>query len=222
MTYATFKKEWTGRRVDYDHVYGYQCVDLILEWCKENGIPSGVWGNAIDYATHPTATFTKHFADVTKQTWQPGDVVVLKGLAGNPFGHIGLFDHASLYILEQNATGSGDGKGRSAIGVYRNIPKSRIARVWRFKTAIPKPKPAPARSTVFLPSSAGPWHLYHVGSSYNPNDRKAVLGILRPDIFKPGLTYKIESWIGNNAVVIQTHDFGRGVVWVKGTSAVIK
>lgn len=221
ITYQSFKPEWTGRRVDYDHVYAYQCVDEILEWCAENGIPTGVWGNAIDYATHPTPTFMAHFSPVT--SYQPGDVVVLYGLPGNPYGHIGLFDHqdaSGIWILEQNRLGDGTGLGGSAIGVYRSIPLSRVAKVWRLNAPVPTPAPAPARSTVTLPRGVGTWHFYNYGSSYNPNDPKAVKGVLRPDLFGP-LTYKIESWVGDYAVVITTQDYGRGVIWVKGTPAVI-
>lgn len=227
MIYAQFKVEWSGRRVEYDHVFIFQCVDLILEYCREVcNLPNGIWGNAIDYANNPTNTFKANFERVYSN-YQPGDIVVLKGLVGNPFGHIGLFDRETeegVWLLEQNATGSGDGLGRSAIGVWRAIPISRIVAVWRYKGVTPSvPKPAPARSTVFLPSGAGPWHFYYIGSSYNPNDVRAVKGILRPDLFPPGLTYKNEGYVaGGAACVITTHDYGRGVIWLKGTLAQVK
>lgn len=225
MNYEQFKQEWLGRRIDYDHVYAYQCVDLILEYCKEVcNLPTGIWGNAIDYATHPTPTFAAHFSKVTNGQYQPGDIVVLNGLPGNPYGHIGIFDHQDangVWLLEQNKNGDATGLGGSAIGVYRAIPLSRVNTVWRFNGQLPPvPMPAPARSQVFLPASAGPWHLYYFGSSYNPNDPRAVKGILRPDLFG-GLTYKIVSWVADEAVVIDTQDFGRGVIWVKGTPAQI-
>lgn len=224
MNYLQFKQEWINRRIDYDNVYAYQCVDLILEYLKEvYNIPTGVWGNAIDYAINPTLTFSKNFYRV--DTGSQGDIVVLNGLSGNPFGHIGLFDHQDsngIWMLEQNMLGSGSGEGKNAIGVYRAIPLNRVNKIYRNKGKGTTPTPAPARNTVFLPASAGPWHLYNYGSSYTPSDVRAVKGILRPDIFPPGLPYKIEAWIGNYAVVIQTQDFGRGVVWVKNTGAVIK
>lgn len=226
MDYQQFKAEWNGRRVDYDHVYAYQCVDLILEYLKEVcGIPSGVWGNAIDYANHPTATFTQHFTRVALPSVQ-GDIVVLNGLPGNPYGHIGLHDHGDAsgeWMLEQNMTGDGTGLGRSAIGVYRSIPTTRIAAVWRFKGApAPAPAPAPARSNVFLPANSGLWHLYNIGSDYNPNHPASVRGILEPGLFG-GLTYKLEGYVaGGNGGIVTSHDFGRGVVWLKGTPAVVK
>lgn len=226
MYYPSFKAEWSTRRIDYDHVYSFQCVDLILEFCKEVcNLSTGIWGNAIDYANHPTQVFKDNFERVAV-SYKQGDVVVLNGLPGNPYGHIGLWDHQDsngVWLLEQNATGSGDGLNKSAIGVYRAIPLSRIAAVWRWKGNTPAPAPpAPARSRVFLPHAAGPWHLYNYGSSYNPNDPKAVKAVLRPDIFPTGLTYKIAAWVGDYAVVIDTQQFGRGVIWVKNTSAVIK
>lgn len=222
--YNSFKAEWMGRRIDYDHIYGYQCVDLILEYLKEVcNIASGVWGNAIDYANSPTPTFLQHFDKMIAPIYLKGDIVVLNGLPGNPFGHIGLFDHqddTGIYLLEQNMTGSGDGLGRSAIGVYRSISTSRIACVWRYKgTAPPPPPAAPARSTVTLPASAQTWRLYRVGSGLRP-DTTDQIAVLAPHQFG-GLTYKIEAWVGDYAVVIQTQMFGRGVIWVKGTEAQI-
>lgn len=225
MGYIDFKNEWTGRRIDYDHVYAYQCVDLILEYVKETaGLASGISGNAIDYWNRPSAPLLQKFDKIATTSAKQGDIVVLSGLAGNPYGHIGICDHqdgSGIWMLEQNATGSADGLSRSAIGVYRAIPLSRVLGVLRAKAGPPPPPaPAPARSTVFLPASVQSWRLYRVGSGLRPNtsDQMATLA---PSQFG-GLTYKIEAWVGDYAVVIQTQMFGRGVIWVKGTDAVIK
>lgn len=225
MSYTSFRNEWSGRRIDYDHVYSYQCVDLILQYAKqEYGLASGVWGNAIDYWTHPTPVLLTKFDKVSGTDCKQGDVVVLYGLSGNPYGHIGICDSqtaSTVRLLEQNGAGSGTGTGKDAIGVYRDIPKSRIAGILRPKAAaVPQPTPPPARSTVFLPSSVRSWRLYYVGSGLRPNttDQKAVLA---PYQFPPGLTYKIVSWVGNYAVVIDTQMYGRGVIWVKDTDAAI-
>lgn len=222
MKYVDFKQEWLGRSVDYDKVYAKQCVDLILQWCYENGIPTGVWGNAIDYATKPTATFASKFDRVGN--YQQGDVVPLYGLTGNPYGHIGLLDSegaTTIRLLEQNAVGTATGTGRDAIGVYRDIPKSRVAAIYRLKGVTPTPPPPAARSTVFLPSSVRSWRLYRVGSYLRPNTSDQI-AVLAPSQFPPGLTYKIEAWVGDYAVVIQTQMFGRGTIWVANTEAIIK
>lgn len=224
MDYSQFKAEWLGKRVDYDHVYAYQCVDLILEYIKEcYGIPSGVWGNAIDYWNHPSTPLLDKFDKISTTTCVQGDIVILYGMPGNPYGHIGVCDHqdaSGVWLLEQNKNGDATGLGGSAIGVYRAIPTSRIAGVLRSKSApVPQPTPAPASSTVFLPPTDRSWNLYYVGSLLRPNttDVKAVLAPYRFD----GITYKIVSWVGDYAVVVDTQMFGRGVVWVKGTDAVI-
>jgi len=223
MAYTNFKSRWLGQRIDYDHVYAYQCVDLILIYIKEEfGIASGVWGNAIDYWTRPSAPLLSKFSLVSGSDAQPGDIVVLNGLAGNPYGHIGICDSANatvINILEQNGAGSGTGTGRDAITV-RGIPKSRVAGLLRPKATTPPPTPPPARSTVFLPGSVQSWRLYRVGSYLRPNTTDQIT-TLAPAQFG-GLTYKIEAWVGDYAVVITTQMFGRGVIWVKGTEAQVR
>ena len=133
MSYNVFKRRWIGNVTDYDKVYGYQCVDLIKQWAlDEYGIRPGAWGNAIDYARHPSDSFTKHFIRV--DTPQQGDIVVF---AGGTYGHIGLIDAlsgSSVYTLEQNgSTGSGNGVGGNRIRL-RWIPKSRVAAYYRNKS----------------------------------------------------------------------------------------
>lgn len=153
MTYTQFKQEWQGRRIDYDHVFAYQCVDLILEYAKECfGISHGVSGNAIDYWTHTSPALLMAFTRVASKDAKQGDIVVFYGHPGNPDGHIGICDHAdstNVYVLEQNASGDASGLGISNIGVHRPIPKIRIAGLLRPKTAAqPAPKPASGTATV--------------------------------------------------------------------------
>lgn len=221
--YQDFKNRWLGRQIDYDHVYAYQCVDLILEYVKEcYGLSSGVWGNAIDYWRKPTATLLTKFDLVASTDCRQGDIVVLNGLAGNPYGHIGICDSqdgANVTILEQNgATGNGSGVGGDAIRL-RAVPKSRIAGLLRPKGAAAPTTPQTSGS-VTLPASVRTWRLYRVGSGLRPNTSDQI-AILTPYAYG-GLTYRIESWVGDYAVVIQTQMFGRGVIWVKGTEAIIK
>lgn len=225
MSYQTFKGRWNGGRIDYDHVYSYQCVDLILIYVKEEfGLASNVWGNAIDYWQRPSPALLSKFDLVSGTDCQQGDIVVLYGLAGNPYGHIGICESqtgSTVKLLEQNGAGNGTGVGKDAIGVWRDIPKSRVAGKLRPKAA-PQPQPAPpaARSTVFLPGNVQSWRLYRVGSGLRPNTSDQI-ATLAPSQFG-GLTYKIEAWVGDYAVVIQTQMYGRGTIWLKGTEAVIK
>jgi hypothetical protein len=134
--YTDFKSEWLGRRVDYDHVYNWQCVDLILQYVAEKfGLASGVSGNAIDYWYRTSAPLFSKFDKIQATDCHQGDIVVLNGLAGNPYGHIGICDSQdanNVTILEQNGAGGGSGTGRDAIEL-RAIPKSRIAGILRPK-----------------------------------------------------------------------------------------
>lgn len=144
MTFAQFKTKWLGGRVDYDHVFAYQCVDLIKQyWYEVHKIPSGAWGNAIDYWTHPNSTMLRYFNRVGGSDARTGDVVVLWGLSGNPYGHIGVATGnktaTTVEILEQNgATGSGSGTGGNAIRT-RYVSRSRVAGMLRRIVAAPAP-----------------------------------------------------------------------------------
>lgn len=223
MSYSAFKERWNGKRVDYDHIYSYQCTDLINQYnFEELGVPVA-YGNAIDFWTRTPAALLPKVDKLATTDCKQGDIVVLNGLAGNPYGHIGICESqtgTTVKLLEQNAVGTATGTGRDAIGVYRDIPKSRIAGVLRPKAAVPAPTPPPARSTVFLPGSVQSWRLYRVGSMLRPNTTDQI-AVLAPAYFG-GLTYKIEGWVGDYAVVITTQMYGRGTIWVKGTEAVIK
>jgi hypothetical protein len=137
MTFDEFKNKWLGRRVDYDHVLDFQCVDLIRQYIYEcydipggGGVPS-----AINYwTTTPPVLLTK-FAQVSNTEAQKGDIVILWGLPGNANGHIGIATGAltgtSVEILEQNGqTGNGSGTGGDAIRT-RFVSRSRIAGLLR-------------------------------------------------------------------------------------------
>ena len=137
MAYQDFKNEWNGRRVDYDHVYGYQCVDLILQYVKEcYGIASGVWGNAIDYWYKTSQPLFGHFDRIQTNDCKQGDIVVLGPGVGSAYGHIGICDTATatnVTILQQNGTGRGDPIN---LGTWN---KSLVLGVLRPKTVAPSP-----------------------------------------------------------------------------------
>jgi hypothetical protein len=230
MDFNQFKNKWLGHVIDYDHVFKYQCVDLILQYIYEcYGVNGGVWGNAIDYWVKTgnngfNQNLLNKFDKIPTNEAHQGDIVVLNGLPGNPDGHIGIatgnIDSISVEILEQNgATGSGDGQGGNAIRV-RHIGRDRIAGLLRPKVPVSTPAQTPVVPSgdhVFLPASISSWAIYTVGSQLRKGTADQV-GTLSPARFG-GLTYKIQSWIGNYAVVINTQDFGQVALWVKDTVA---
>lgn len=146
MSFDSFKKKWTGKRVDYDKVFLYQCVDLIKQYLYESfKIMSGAWGNAIDYAKS-SSPIRKWFNKISGTSPKKGDIVVFKG---GVYGHIGISTgrnkSTSVEVLEQNgSTGNGYGTGGDVIRT-RYIAKSRIAAILRRKV---KPNPLPTHIVV--------------------------------------------------------------------------
>lgn len=222
---TTFKDRWLNRQIDYDHVYAYQCVDLILQYIYEiYGLPSGVRGNAIDYWNNPSKPLLDKFNKVPTSDAIASDIVVLHGLGGNPYGHVGIAtgssNAAQVEILEQNGqTGSGTGQGGDAIRT-RFIDRTRIAGVLRPKpaaTVVVVNAPAPDQAAVHLPASVPSWALYRVGSGLRKGTSDQI-ATLAPSKYG-GLTYPIVARVGDYGVVIDTQMYGRGVIWVKGTDA---
>lgn len=155
MSYQTFKQRWLGKRVDYDKVYGYQCVDLVKQYlAEEYGLKPGAWGNAVDYYYNANATLLTKFDRLSTKSARTGDIVVLKGINGNPYGHIGIADGNSgvvtVTILEQNgSSGNGSGVGGNAIRT-RAVPLWRVIGVLRPKVAKPSTVMPPVGSNIKL------------------------------------------------------------------------
>lgn len=142
MSYQSFKSKWLGKRIDYDGVYGFQCIDLVKQYLHEEyGLKPGAFGNAIDYWYNTNPAILKSFDKLSTKQARTGDIVVLKGINGNPYGHIGIADGNSgivtVTILEQNgSSGNGSGVGGNAIRT-RAIPLWRVIGVLRPKAAKP-------------------------------------------------------------------------------------
>lgn len=234
MDFTQFKNKWLGHVVDYDRVYKFQCVDLILQYIYEcYGINRDVSGNAIDYWTKTgvngfNQALLNKFNKIPNTEVQQGDIVVLNGLPGNPYGHIGIatgnINATEVEILEQNGQdGSGNGLGGNVIRT-RYIARNRVAGLLRPQVLASVPAPASAPATgltsndnVFLPATVASWAVYKTDSQLRKGTADQI-GNLAPAKFG-GLLYKIVSWIGDHAVVINTESFGQVAIWVKGTSA---
>lgn len=147
MNFPGFLQRWINppaQKIDFDHVFKYQCVDLILEGLYEIDGINGAYGNAIDFWNRTDAKILVKYNRILSTDIQPGDIVILKtaGFYGPPEndpgeGHIGWAtgnqNDQQLEILEQNGqTGSGDGAGGNAIRT-RLVPKNRIAGLLRHK-----------------------------------------------------------------------------------------
>lgn len=96
MTLSEFITKNNGKGVDYDGVYGAQCVDLFRQYSKDVlGIkeklePCSSSGGAkdlfLDYDKMPL--MKKYFAKVRKPCI--GDIAVWGATAKNPYGHVAI------------------------------------------------------------------------------------------------------------------------------------
>lgn len=130
MALTEFSNKWISlKRVDYDKIFGYQCVDLIKQYLHElYGLNPGGWGDAKDYWEHTNPAILTKFSKQQPPV-KPGDIVVVKPTRQFPKGHIGIavfVTPSTVGLLEQNGgSGSGNGLGTNAIRI-RTINNNEI------------------------------------------------------------------------------------------------
>lgn len=113
MNVEDFVKKYTGKKVDFDGVYGAQCVDLFRQWTKEGlGIsehtgPCSTTGGAkdlfLDYPKMPIEK--KYFTRETKKAMCPGDVLIWDSTETNKYGHVAIYLgklNNDLIVFEQD------------------------------------------------------------------------------------------------------------------------
>ena len=99
MNVEEFVKKYTGKKVDFDGVYGAQCVDLFRQYAKEClGIsehtgPCSTTGGAkdlfIDYPKMPIEK--KYFSRETKKGMVAGDILIWDSTETNKYGHVAIY-----------------------------------------------------------------------------------------------------------------------------------
>ncbi|MBB1557751.1 MAG: CHAP domain-containing protein [candidate division SR1 bacterium] len=117
--WLNFKGTWLGKRIDYDGVYDFQCVDLAKLYLERLGFGKiGKLGNAKQV---PQADLfnTGREKIVGTDNLMQGDIIVR---TRDKYGHIAIVDRivdGKVFVLEQNGSGknSGSGTGPNAIRV---------------------------------------------------------------------------------------------------------
>lgn len=112
--YCNFKATWLGKVIDYDGMYGYQCVDLYRLYCKHLGFPQSpnvraavdIWDTYLE----------EHFERIP---YEPGLIpqqgsVIIWDLSVGDWGHLALFDRKircrdGFISIDQNWPGAGRG-----------------------------------------------------------------------------------------------------------------
>ena len=113
MTLEEFVKKYKDQKVDYDHAYGAQCVDLFRQYAKEGlGIPEHTGSCAtsggakdlfLDYDKMPIEK--KYFTRSKGKSYLPGDVLIWDRTEKNQDGHVAIFLAYlgnGLLVFEQN------------------------------------------------------------------------------------------------------------------------
>ena len=111
MTLKEFTQKYVGQKVDYDGQYGFQCVDLFRQYCKDVlNIPhtGGVVGAKELYTRYEQMPLEqKYFERLPYPDSKPqrGDVVIFGATASNAYGHVAIVldaDHRVITVLEQD------------------------------------------------------------------------------------------------------------------------
>lgn len=113
MTLSEFVAKYKNRKVDYDLVYGAQCVDLFRQYCHEvlriphTGSVDGAKDLFLNYEYMPLEK--KYFDcipyDSENADIRPGDVIVWNETVTNRYGHVAIVISTlenAVVVFEQN------------------------------------------------------------------------------------------------------------------------
>jgi len=131
MTLQDFIGKWQGKPVDFDGVYGAQCVDLVRQFFKDvwqlPNQPESVDGAVDFYFKHYNRPIQKQFCECVffDGAVRPpvGSVVIFKATDKNKHGHIGICvstDKYGMNIFEQDGVANEKAlaEGRTQKGAY--------------------------------------------------------------------------------------------------------
>jgi len=165
VSYTQFVTARLGKKVDYDGVFQYQCVDLIKQYIKDlTGHEPWVFGGAAAVGYDTGSPF------VGIQTWvkiprsegvmpRQGDVIFWWPSTGNSYGHVAIVDSiawSKVTVIEQNGVGGGNGEWGNAIRRKAYMLKNTL---WRYRYITPL---SPADQKIVdtaLASNSAMWKL---------------------------------------------------------------
>lgn len=102
MTLKRFIVNNIGKKVDFDNKFGFQCVDLYRQYCKDVlGIPQtpAVEGAKDIWENHGSLK-------QSKDSFAVGDILIYDATPSNKYGHVcilvSLLDSDTFVVFEQN------------------------------------------------------------------------------------------------------------------------
>ena len=105
MTVQEFFARFNGRGIDFDHAYGFQCMDLAEEYNHDVVGAPRLWGNAIDVWTRFPANHYTRIGNTPDNFPNEGDIILWNTHVGNGYGHIAVAHKAdphSFTSFDQN------------------------------------------------------------------------------------------------------------------------
>ena len=106
LTLTQFINKYLGTKVDFDGQYGYQCVDLYRQYCKDVlNIPQtpSVEG-AKDIIKHPGSLLVTK--ENTLADYSRGDILIWGATKNNKHGHVAIlvdvYNTKYFIVLEQD------------------------------------------------------------------------------------------------------------------------
>lgn len=149
MFFDDYIKNFVGQKIDYDNVYGVQCVDLIKHYIKNvlEIEPQSI-GNAIDYYNkrYSSDYLTTNFKWLDYEKgfkFKKGDIIVFK--SRSVYGHIGIcsgqYGKKGVRVYDENYKGTGAGITKrlylyndanyKILGVLRPIDRDKIEPIFK-------------------------------------------------------------------------------------------
>lgn len=102
MTLKRFIVNNLGKKVDFDNKFGFQCVDLYRQYCKDVlGIPQtpAVDGAKDIWENHGSLK-------QSRDSFAAGDILIYDAASSNKYGHVcilvSLLDTDTFIVFEQN------------------------------------------------------------------------------------------------------------------------
>lgn len=109
MNLAEFINKYDKTKVDYDKIYGSQCVDLFRQYCNDVlliGHTGGVEGAKDLWEKYDDLPKEKLYFEKIKKGVQVGDVAIWGATSTNKYGHVaivvGNMPGKDLLIFEQD------------------------------------------------------------------------------------------------------------------------
>ena len=202
--YEQFYKQYNNKCVDYDGVYGNQCVDGFKLWCKVNNIPvyntPNGWADGY-WIYKDTLGYRNYFEYIDKNNLKPGDWLVWAKGSSCKNTHI-----AMLYKKIDNIYAWCFGENQGAKDGAFNLAKLKLDVLGGLRVKETKPNGNTIIGHIVIKSSTTQ---LRIRTSYNTGAK--ILGYCTPgktynvyDVKNSGgyTWYKIDynKWIANNGV----------------------